>query len=171
VITGNRGAYRWIVWNSKFLGDLIVAVPQIVVGKHVVITSFDGGPFVPSEKEKKGGWRLKSGLAYSPEILQAKDLPHEQYDEWYVFPGRKEIDPPEVFVNYSGFRLRYYTSNLTLHGLMERFWLQMERLRPESYLAEGDCLIFATQDPTLYKEIVGWNPPRSEIPGGASQPM
>ena len=36
MLTGNRGGYHWIVWNSQFLGDLIAAIPQIVIGKYVV---------------------------------------------------------------------------------------------------------------------------------------
>jgi hypothetical protein len=162
VITGNRGAYHWIVWNSQFLGDLVSAVPQIVLGKHVVITSFDSGPFVPSEKETKRGWALKSGIAYSPEVLRANDLPHGEFDEWYVFPSRKEIDSPEVFVNYSGFRLRYYAADVETHGLLERFWEQLKRLHPESYVADGEALVLATREKSLYEDALAWRYPRPE---------
>jgi len=164
MITGHRGAYRWIVWNSQFLGELVSAVPQIAVGKFVIITSFDSGPFVPSEEMTKRGWVLKSGLAYSPQIARVEDLPHDRYDEWYIYPFRKEIDPPEIFINYGAFRLRYYAADIELHGLLERFWLQMERLQPESYLAEGDSLIFATRDAGLYEQALGWKFRLSENP-------
>jgi hypothetical protein len=162
MITGNRGAYRWIVWNSQFLRELVSAVPEIVVGKFAVITSLDSGPFIPSEDEVRRGWELKRGLAYSPKVLRADDLPHDQFDEWFVFSSRKEIDPPEVFVNYGGFRLRYYTADIETHSLLERFWRQMEILQPESYLAEGDFLILVTRNISLYEEGLGWNLPRPE---------
>src|SRR4030042_5259616 len=150
MITGSRGAYRWIVWNSQFLRELTTAVPEIVVGKFAVVTSFDSGPFVPSDDEIHRGWNLQKGLTYSPKIIPVDDLPHDQFDEWYVFSSRKEIDPPEIFVNYAGFRLRYYTADIETHGLLERFWLQMETLQPESYLAAGDSLVFATRDAVVY---------------------
>jgi hypothetical protein len=156
MIAGRRGAYQWIVWNSQFLGELVSTVPQIAVGKFVIITSFDSGPFVPPEDMTNRGWVLKSGLAYSPQIDRAEDLPHDRYDEWYIYPSHKEIDPPEIFINYGAFRLRYYAADIELHGLLERFWLQMERLQPESYLAEGDSLIFATRDAGLYEQALGW---------------
>jgi hypothetical protein len=156
MITGRRGDYYWIVWESQFLGELVAAVPQIAVGKYVVITSFDSGPFVPSDDLKSKGWILKSGLAFSPQIARPDDLPRDQYDEWYIYPTRREIDPPEVFINYGGFQLRYYAADIELHGLLQRFWLQMERLRPESYLAEGESLMFATRDADLYEDALGW---------------
>ena len=156
MITGRRGDYQWIVWNSQFLGELVSAVPQIVAGKFVVITSFDSGPFIPPDDLKIKGWILKSGLAYSPQIAHPDDLPRDQYDEWYILSSRRDIDSPEVFINYDAFRLRYYAADITLHGYLERFWLQMERLQPESYLAEGDSLIFVTRDTGLYDLALGW---------------
>lgn len=33
----------------------------------------------------------------------------------------------------------------------ERFWHQLIRISPESYLAEGDVLLFASIDPVLAK--------------------
>jgi hypothetical protein len=164
MFTGSRGQYRWIVWESQLLGELISAVPQIVLGKYAVVTSFDSGPFVPSAALLERGWIAKSGAAYSPRITRGDDLPHDQYDEWYVFPSRKVIDVPEVFVNYGGFRLRYYASDIRLHGLLERFWLQMERLQPESYLAEGEVLIFASRDAGLYEAALEWKFARPENP-------
>ncbi len=144
------------------MGELLSAVPQLVSGKCVIITSFDSGPFVPDETMRAGGWSIKSGLAYSPPVARPDDLPRNQYDEWYVYPSRTEIIPPEVFVNYAGFRLRYYAAEVELHGLLERFWLQMEKLRPESYLAEGEVLILATRDPALYEQALGWRSRRPE---------
>jgi hypothetical protein len=156
MITGRRGEYQWIVWNSQFLGELVSAVPRIVAGKFVIITSFDSGPFIPSDDLKIKGWSLKSGLAYSPQITQPDDLPRDQYDEWYILPARREIDPPEVFINYDCFQLRYYAADIERHGLLQRFWLQLERLQPESYLAEGGALIFVTRDAGLYENALGW---------------
>jgi hypothetical protein len=156
MITGRRGAYLWIVWDSQFMDELVQAVPQVVVGKFVIITSFDSGPFVPSQEETGRGWRLQSGLAYSPQIKTPDDLPHDQYDEWYIYSCKKEIHSPEVFINFSGFQLKYYAAEIELHGLLERFWLQMEKLQPESYLAEGGSLILATRDEAVYEQALAW---------------
>ncbi|MBN1438244.1 MAG: hypothetical protein JW929_02450 [Anaerolineales bacterium] len=154
IFTGSRGQYRWIVWESRLLSELISTVPHIVRGKYAAVTSFDGGPFVPSGGETERGWSLRAGVAYSPRIARAAELPRAGFDEWYIFPSPRKIDPLEVFVNYTGFRLRYYAADVARHGLLERFWEQMEILKPESYLAEGDSLVFATANSALYEHAI-----------------
>ncbi len=162
MITGSRGLYRWIVWESQFLCDLVSAVPNIVRGKHVVITSFDSGRFLPSKEMIDKGWSVKLGLAYSPRIQHRVDLPFHPFDEWYVFPTLTRIGYPEVFVNYSGFRLRYGETAIERQAMLERFWRQLEVLQPESYLAEGDFLIFVTRNGGLYEDVLLWDFPRPE---------
>jgi hypothetical protein len=56
MVSGTRGAYQWIVWESQFLSDLVAAVPQIVRGKHVAITAFDSGRFLPTSEMTGQGW-------------------------------------------------------------------------------------------------------------------
>lgn len=162
MITGSRGLYRWIVWEAQFLCDLISAAPDIVRGKHVVITSFDSGRFLPSKEMIDRGWSVKYGSAYSPRIQHRVDLPFHQFDEWYVFPSPTGIGYPEVFVNYSGFRLRYGETAAERQAMLERFWRQLEALQPESYLAEGDFLTFAMRNAGLYEEVLLWDFPRPE---------
>jgi hypothetical protein len=162
LITGSHDAYQWIVWHSQFLRDLISAVPSIVTGKQIIITSFDSGPFTPSADETNRGWSVHSGLAYSPLITRIDALPYDQYDEWYIYPTPTRIGTPEVFINYAGFRLQYEAADIEMNRLLERFWLQLKGLAPESYLAEGDNLIFATRNIGLYEQARRWKLPRAE---------
>jgi hypothetical protein len=88
----------------------------------------------------------------SPPLDAALVIPYDQYDEWYLLdepphPGWE----PEVFVNYGGFTLLpieeiYKTFDPTcerggldyLVPIQERFWAQIERVDPVSYIATGD---------------------------------
>jgi hypothetical protein len=162
MVTGTRGAYQWIVWESQFLSDLAAAVPDIVRGKYVAITAFDSGRFLPTREMTGQGWSYHLGVAYSPPVEHRIDLPYDQYDEWYVFRSPARIGYPEVFVNYGGFRLDRPEAEVERRAMAERFWRQLETLQPESYLAEGDFLIFVTRNPVLFGEVLVWDPPRPE---------
>jgi hypothetical protein len=162
MISGSRGAWQWIVWESQFLSDLVAAFPGVVCGRHVAITAFDSGRFLPTPDLTKRGWSYALGVAYSPPVEHRIDLPVHQYDEWYAFRSPSRIGYPEVFVNYGGFRLDCADREPERREMVERFWRQLESLQPESYLAEGDYLIFVTRNPVLFGDALLWKPPRPE---------
>lgn len=146
--TGKRDDYFWVEWRDDFLGDLLSAFPQVVLGKHLVNTSFDSGSLTLAPEEIEQGWRKHNELALSPPIADVSLIPKDQYDEWYVFASPPTFENYEVFVNYGGFSLHDF---LVEH--QERFWRQIERLAPESYLAEGDNLICVTRNEPLYNQV------------------
>lgn len=156
MISGNFGTYHWVVWNSPFPDDLVESFPEIVLGKYVIVTSFDSGILRLTNDELQRGWRVQDGLAYSPPILEIASLPRDQYDEWYVFTQPVRMEACEVFINYSGFRLQDDASDQAMHELLERFWQQLQRLAPESYLAEGANLIFVTRNTSLFERVRHW---------------
>lgn len=149
---GKRGDYFWIEWRDDFLSDLLSAFPQFVLGKYLVNTSFDSGSLTLAPEEIEQGWCKHNKLALSPPISDVACIPKDQYDEWYVFTSPTTFENYEVFVNYGGFSLE----NSDFTEFQEKFWLQLERLSPESFLAEGGYLICVTRNESLYNQVVLW---------------
>jgi len=139
--------------------------PEVVFGKYVAITSFDSSELVPTENEKASGWESRGRIAYSPKVQDIKSLPRDAYDEWYVFADPVDLGishlaenvfevPQEqghvsVFVNYGGFAL----DRPDLKDLATLFWQQIEWVRPQSYIADGDYLNFVSMNKTLFASV------------------
>jgi hypothetical protein len=165
---GEHGPYHWYQSNDGFLRRLLAAVPSIVVGHYVAITAFDSGSFRPDDDERKARWFITNDVAVSPRIGDSSAVPRAgEYDEWYVFSDVPQWGRAEVFVNYGGFDLRdpaqlaigfdptwdraaEQAAADVLRGHQERFWTQMMKIRPDSYLAEGDKLICVTREQSLF---------------------
>ncbi|HET9399996.1 MAG TPA: hypothetical protein VFO34_03510 [Candidatus Acidoferrales bacterium] len=164
--TGSHGAYEWLSSTEHELGDLLRACPNVVLGRFVAITSFDSGAYFLSEAEKTAGWESRGGIAYSPKILDISHLPHELFDEWYVFENSVELgklfpasaNPFSVapkerevcsLVNYQGFSLDAPETE----ALTKIFWKQMDWIRPLAYIADGTCLNFATSDKNSFATV------------------
>jgi hypothetical protein len=87
------------------------------------------------------------------------------YDEWYVFETPTDLgkvfegnifeaalEPGFIgrFVNYGGFPLL----NPGMDALVDLFWKQLESVRPESYVADGNVLNFVTRDSNLFATVL-----------------
>ncbi|MGA2218276.1 MAG: hypothetical protein ABSG51_09330 [Terracidiphilus sp.] len=147
--TGSNGKYSWLVTEDS-LSDILRVYPDVVVGKQLVVTSFDSGPLPLSDEEKAAGWESRGGIAYSPRVVSVNGLPHDDsYDEWYVFNDAPDLgrlypsdmnpfqDPPgqgEVLAVVNYHLLLHLPEQGPLAGL---FWKQMDWIAPVTYLA--DC--------------------------------
>jgi hypothetical protein len=149
--TGKNGNYYWIEWQdrNKFLKDLLSEFPQLVLGKHLVNTSFDSGSLSLSPEEINQGWFARNKFTFSPQITNVESISGYGYDEWYIFDSPKTFDNCEVFINYWLFSLDYAMPG----EIQNSFWKQLESLNPESYIAEGDNLICATRNENLFNQI------------------
>jgi len=90
-------------------------------------------------------------------------LPHEWYDEWYVFQTPPELgklwsgnifEAPQsgyvaTFVNFGCFNL----FDPEMQDLIDLFWARLEQVRPESFIADGDFLNFVTCDSVLFTAV------------------
>lgn len=146
------------------------------MGKCLVVSLFDSGPLVPTEAEVKLGWQEYGRLAMRPRVDSVADLPHDQYDEWYVFASPTTPEIPEAFIDYPAFTLEPMSVQLELDGAqtaagsqadgnvikqeaykrqqwIDMFWEQMELVRPESYIGDGDNFAFATIDRQLFEKV------------------
>jgi hypothetical protein len=176
MISGQQGVYSWIEWNKAHLADLLDAFPDIARQRYVVVTSFDSGPFQPDNDELRAGWSVHGTLAYSPKITSINALPIDQFDEWYIFPEPTILVNAEVFINNVVFSLRdpdehFPAGEYAIYGMprhefvvsrrteQERFWNQIQMFAPESYVAEGDLLLFVTCNMELYTHIQHWKYP------------
>lgn len=162
---GSQKGYDWVV-SKKTLDDLLRLCPETVIGKYVAVTSLDSGPLQLSDDEKAAGWSVHGGIAYSPKIQSIEMLPHDQFDEWYVFASPVnigELVPADnnifescvregrvhVLVNYGGYALHLpkYVD------LAQFFWEQIEWIKPESYIADGNWLNFVTSRKDLFATV------------------
>jgi hypothetical protein len=164
VESGRREGYFWLTTDEYALDDLLRACPHIVVGKHLAVTSFDSGSLSLSEEEIAGGWQSRAGVAYSPKVESIEKLPHDVYDEWYVFQAPKDLGAlfcgnifetsmqagqVAAFVNFGGFSLH----SPEMQDLANLFWKQLEFIQPESFIADGTLLNFVTRDPALFSAV------------------
>lgn len=156
MFTGKHGDYYWIEWRdtAKSLSNLLADFPALVLGKHLVNTSSDSGSLWLSPEEVKQGWHKKDRLTYSPVIKSVESIPSYGYEEWYVFDSPIEFKNYEIFINtfinYGGFSLE----NNLFKKIQVTFWQQLERLKPESFIAEGGYLILVTEKLNLYSRIL-----------------
>jgi len=162
--TGVNGAFQWLTTEHE-LDVLLRLRPDVVVGKYLAITSIDSGSLFINEQLKSAGWESRNDIAYSPLIQSIEGLPHDGYDEWYVFEAPVDLgevshgNPFEapikrgqvhVIVNYGGVVL----CDPDMRGLADLFWKQMEWINPESYLGDShDTLTFVTRNKDLFNPV------------------
>jgi hypothetical protein len=162
ISVGTRGDYEWLV-SSHTLDDLLWTCPQVVLGRRIAVTSCDSGPLPLNDVEKAAGWESRNDIAYIPTVTTVDGLPHDQYDEWCVFEKPPDhlgrLVPPEtnifevapckrevhVFVSFGG---RVLTPEMK--DLAALFWQQLDWIRPESYIADGDFLTFTSWNKALF---------------------
>lgn len=140
--SGRHNDYYWIEWHGVMLYTLLHRLPDIVLDRYLINTSFDSGRLTLSDEERQQGWHSDGWLTYSPRINDVQSLPYHQFDEWLVFPNPTELDAWEPFVNYAEFSL--VDTRYDYDEIREELWRRMENVRPESYLAAGDRLIYIT---------------------------
>ena len=145
--SGRHNDYYWIQWEGAFLIPLLLHVPDIVLGRYLINTSYDSGSITLSDEERQEGWRRVGAPTYSPRITDVRSIPHDQYDEWLVFPQPFELQTWQSTINHCGMSL----TDPDYKGIQDELWSQIERVGPESYLAEGARLLFITRNQQLHE--------------------
>jgi hypothetical protein len=163
--SGTTGDYHWIV-SSAPIDSLVEFIVRFHKALRLCITAFDGGPLRPSPDEFAAGWTIQNAVMVSPPICDGVAIPRDQYDEWYI------VSQPlvatfqlEVFVNFGSFTLvpfaeLYKTFDSTwekpddwLGPIQERFWSQIEQIRPETYVAMGDNDVVVSRNPQFIRAV------------------
>lgn len=171
LIQGKHDDYSWVVSSTHGLDHVINTCPEILLDHYLAITAFDSGAIEPSPEEQELGWFATAGVMFSPKLRSVVGLPHDGYDEWYVFEKPTQFVPDDVFVNYGGFTLEDAERVLERLGTstdlvgqrafidvcrdrLNLFWRELNRVGPETYLAEGDLLVVACRSPRLMDAIL-----------------
>lgn len=175
-IVGTDGEYQWLTMFRCEISDLLGLCPDIVLNKYLAVTSIDSGTLQLADQEKGAGWWTSAEakvfrgtswgaredrddwkVAYSPRLDSIHGLPNEThdeccagFDEWYVFERPVPAGEIEAFVNWSGFRLY----DPEWKWCADRFWKQMARLAPESYIADGTVFTFTTRNACLFAKVI-----------------
>jgi len=158
---GFHGDFRWLESAAFGIQDVLRTCPHVAGDKGLVITAFASGPLLPSEEDVERGWRLKGSVLYIPKGESLEQVPQEVFKEWYVFNSA----PPErefaVFANYDWFTLGpavaskpQANSRWDLRRTQRLFWQLLESAWPESYLAYGSRLMFATRNPAYFSRVL-----------------
>jgi hypothetical protein len=167
VQTGEREGYSWVVSRREGLDwpDIIVTAH---LGLRLCITAFDGGPIRPGPDERSAGWTMQGDVMISPPLTEGLHVPNDGYDEWYIL-AEPAFDALELerFVNYGGFTLadveemvRSLAPTWDKHGLdflvpiQDRFWAQLRRVAPVTYVAIGDRDVAVSQNARLIERLV-----------------
>ena len=141
-------------------------MPEIVLGRVVAITAFDGGPLSPSAAEAKRGWTREGDVLWTSRVDDPVRLPICEPAEWYVFDARGTSPQSEIFACYGGFRLDDTEELLhqnptwerqtfaTARGLQQLFWEEIERVKPTAYLSAscGDFFHFVSRA-ELFRDV------------------
>lgn len=151
--TGREDNYFWLQALNVGNFQVVYGVPDILEGNQLAITSFDNGPLSLTEDEIKLGWRSvnKSGIA--PIGVKLENIPVGGGDEWYIFKSTVPSDfkEVEVFADKIGF---HFGEEFIDKKCQIRFWSQLNKLKPESYLADTNIFLFATESKALHGRIL-----------------
>jgi hypothetical protein len=163
IAIGSHGEYDWLTTGHE-IGEFLELCPEVVLGKHLAVTALDSGVLRLNEREISLGWKSTDGIGYSPRVNSIPDLPHlnhpdlcSAYHEWYVFEtdvclGKRSDAHPLVMPPQAGIVEVFVNCFFRIHdpyfrAFTDPFWNQLERIRPVSYIADGDsCLTFVTRD-------------------------
>ena len=164
---GEHGSFQWLV-SSEPLPSLVEVAVRYHTGLRLCITSFDSGPISPTPEELNAGWTKSANIMVSPPLADGLEVPHDQYDEWYIFDHPPPVElSPDIFVNHCGFSIvppdeiwkaddlksdRHALDWLIL--IQERFWEQMRRVDPISYIAMGDNDVVVSKRREFIEELI-----------------
>ena len=165
--TGECHGYHWLVTPAQ-IRQLTDLAAHFHSGLRLCITAFDSGVIRPDDHELAIGWSVQGEVMVSPPLAEDIDIPHHEWDEWYVVSSPAFDTRPslEVFVNYGGFtvvppEVTYKTLDPTWdrHGLdfllpiQQRFWAQLAEINPVTYVATGDNDVVVTRNISFIEEI------------------
>jgi hypothetical protein len=176
IITGAHGAYCWLTSSEHCIGALVRLCPDLVLGRHLAVTSIDSGTAWLTDRQQASGWRLHLGIAYSPPIAAEEELFYQTdgvdfpgFDEWYVFnapPAEMgEVIQGNPFTDDNrpgpGRLMAFVNWFIVLHSpepgmqvLLQMFWRQLEWIQPDAYIADGsECLTFVCKNSELFDSV------------------
>src|SRR5688572_11052099 len=100
LIVGSHGEFQWLASPDHDISSILRSCPDLLLGKHLAVTSIDSGALCLTEQEKSDGWWTSDDgkfyrsfgdggredrddwrIAYSPRLTSIHGLPNETHDE------------------------------------------------------------------------------------------
>lgn len=167
IFSGTHGKWWWLVVRDE-LPSLLEVVTENHIGQRLCVTAFDSGPITPSSEETALGWTLRDDVMISPPLTTGCTIPCGEFDEWYIFRDLPDsLFGAERFVNYSGFNLadpKLLAASQdptwdraafdSLIPLQVRFWKELDRVMPSTYIGRGDYDVVVTSMPGFAKRML-----------------
>ncbi|MDJ0760803.1 MAG: hypothetical protein QNJ19_15515 [Woeseiaceae bacterium] len=164
--TGEYKNYKWLA-SRKDISPLASLVSRSHVGSSLYITAYDSGTLAPLDGEYGVGWRYEGSVAISPPLSESVYVPEDEFEEWYLYESpNQSLAQIEVFVNYGGFTVESPDSLLQdrdptwdrrafefLEPIQDRFWAQVDKLAPDSYIATGDVFVIVTKNRAFWRSL------------------
>lgn len=147
-----RDGYHALDWPERHhleIPEVWRAVPELVIGRFLVNTSFDSGSLTLTSEQASAGWKMVGRLAHSPKITTLSEIPHDQFDEWLVFDSLTEVSEFDTMVNY----LSFTPIDFDWLEKRENYWRQIIRYRPRHVLAENERVYVITSDEAIARKL------------------
>ena len=173
IVVGSHGEYRWLSSAVHSLHTIVTCCPQVFLGRWLAVVSTDSGDpkWWAAQLE---GWKCRGGIAYSPRLTKLDGIVHQTdgydnagFDEWYVFDEPRDLgrvigdenpyteEGAPSAGRILGFVNRYYSVRYEDNSHAAMFGEQVERLKPESYIADGaDEITFVSRDAELFSKVL-----------------
>lgn len=159
--TGQYGAYKWIV-SDRVIWQLNDLVLKFHFTRQLCITASDGCRAHPTDAEMALGWTMHGDIMVSPSIKGYLGFPWDEDGELYILDQPDALQSEfEVFVNYWNFTLvsieernstfdptweRTVPGDEWLVEAQRRFWSQLLRIHPETFIARGRNTVIASSN-------------------------
>jgi hypothetical protein len=158
---GFQGEYGWLESVSHGIDDVLRVCPDATVGKSWAVTAFNQEKLKAVADENLQSWHVSGSALLIPPVEDVKQVPYDIFHEWYTFPGTVPQRKFHTFIRNDWFTLgpaaanRFQANTVWDFKRMQRlFWQEMETASPESYIASGQRLIFATRNPSYFSVVL-----------------
>ena len=158
---GFNGDYRWLESVSHSMEDVMRVCPDVAIGKSWAVTSFDQEKLRAVAGENLESWQVSGSALLIPPVTDISQVPCQVFSELFTFAGAVPQHNFQTFIGNDWFTLgpaaanRAQARNIWDFKRMQRlFWQEMEAAAPESYVAAGQRLIFATRNPSYFTVVL-----------------
>ncbi len=141
--------------------DVLRVCPDVAIGKSWAVTAFDQEKLKSVSGENLASWQVSGSALLIPPVENVNQVPYDVFHEWYTFPGAVPQRKLHTFIRHDWFTLgpaaanRFQARNVWDFKRMQRlFWQEMEAVAPESYVAAGQRLVFATRNPSYFTTVL-----------------
>jgi len=158
---GFQGEFRWLESLSHGIDDVLRICPEVAIGKSWAVTAFDKEKLTAVADENLQSWQVSGSALLVPPVADFSQVPYDAFSEWYTFPGAVPQYKFHSFIHLDWFTLGPAAANRSqartmwdFKRMQRLFWQEMQAAAPESYIACGHRLIFASRNPECFAAVL-----------------